>query len=84
MPKRIPKKRVSRLRDHIESLHVYEITCSVGATCSGEPERAQNANSVVQAEREFLEDGWILDYELEDELHLACPSCIEYLREETK
>jgi hypothetical protein len=69
------------LINHIECNRVFEISCSLQAACDGNPERAMHARTIEEAAKEFERDGWIINFEVGDELHLACPDCVEYVRE---
>lgn len=38
-------------------------------------------NTVAAVEREMIADGWLDDLIIEDSIHLCCPACAEYLKE---
>lgn len=81
----MPKRKKS-LRDHIEKKTVFTIICSVQYACEEGgghfPDATQSVDvaevkTVLGAEKYFLEQGWKYDYEIGEELHIACPACVD-------
>jgi len=63
---------------------VLTATCSVQQVpiCfESDGEHEFEGKTVAAVEREMIADGWLDDFIIEDEIHLACPYCVEYCKE---
>ena len=74
-----------KLRDSIERKpSALIVTCSVQQVpiCfESDGEYEFDGKTVAAVEREMIDAGWLDDFIIEGEIHLICPACVEYCRE---